>query len=146
MLLLMVETDLDQWRDGGKLLVAGFVQELYGRCVDMTAIGGDFLGARPGQVTALVTGMPGAGADIVGIEQEGIVGMKWLVSPAVFAEQELLEEPGGMGAVPFRRARVRHRLDELVFRGQRGSAALGLISHRKKSLCQVLGEAAGIGE
>ena len=66
-----------------------------------------------------MTGMPGAGADIVGIEQEGVVGVKRLVSRAVFAEQELLEEPGGMGAVPFRRAGVRHRLDQLILGRQR---------------------------
>ena len=84
----------------------------------MPAIGGDFVGARAGQEAALVAGMPGTGADIIGIEQKGVVGMEGLVALAVLAEQELLEEPGGMGAVPFRRAGVRHRLDELVFGAQ----------------------------
>ncbi len=146
MLLLVVEADLHQRRDRGQLVLRGLMEEFHDRCVDMAPVGGDFIGAGPGQMAALVTGVPGAGADIVGIEQEGIVGMKGLVSRAVFAEQELLEEPGGMGAVPFRRARVRHRLDQLILRRQRGGAALGLVSHRKKRFRQILGQAAGIGE
>ena len=66
----------------------------------MPAIGGDFVGARAGQMAALVAGVPGTCADIIGIEQKGVVGMEGLVALAVLAEQELLEEPGGMGAVP----------------------------------------------
>src|SRR5258707_392952 len=80
-------------------------------------------GARAGEVAALVPGVPGAGADVVGIEQEGVIRMVRPVAWTVFAEQELLEEPGGMGAVPFRRAGVRHRLDQLILRREgRGPA------------------------
>ena len=146
MLLLMVEADLDQRRDRGQLVVGSLVKELHGCRVDVTAIGRDFIGARPGQVAALVPGMAGAGGDIVGIEQEGIVGMEGLVSRTVFAEQELFEEPGGMGAVPFRRTCVRHRLDQLILGCQRAGTALGFISHRKKRIRQILSLAAGFGE
>jgi hypothetical protein len=51
-----------------------------------------------------------------------------------------------MGAVPFRRAGVRHRLDQLIFRAQGCGPALGLISHRKKGIREVIGEPPGIGE
>ncbi len=122
----------------------------------MPAVGGDFLGAGAGQMAALVTGVPRSGADIIGIEQEGVIGMERLVPRAVFAEQELLEEPGGMGAVPFRRAGVRHRLDHLIFRSQGGGAAFGLVADRQIGFHQLLGEqilgeqisgeTAGIGE
>ena len=112
----------------------------------MPAVGGDFVGAGAGQVAALVAGMAGAGADIIGIEQEGVVGVKRLVALAVLAEQELLEEPGGMGAVPFRRAGVRHRLDQLILGRQGGGAALGLVTDREEGFHQFLGQAAGIGE
>src|ERR1700681_743151 len=139
MLLLVVEADLDQWRDRGELVLFGLVKKLLCRSIHMPAVGRDFIGAGPSQVAALMTGMAGAGADIIGIEQERIVGMKGLVSRAVFAEQELLEEPGGMGAVPFRRACVRHRLNQLILRRQRSRAALGLVSHRKECFCQILG-------
>ena len=72
--------------------------------------------------------------------------MKGRVALAVFAEQELFEEPGGMGAVPFRRARIRHRLDQLILCRQRIGAALGLVSDRQERFHQILGEATGIGE
>jgi hypothetical protein len=64
----------------------------------------------------------------------------------MFAEQELLEEPGGMGAVPFRRARVRHRLDQLILWGQGGGAAFGLVSDGEEGLDQILGQATQIGK
>jgi hypothetical protein len=51
-----------------------------------------------------------------------------------------------MGAVPFRRTRVRHRLDQLILRRQGSGAALGLVSDRQIGFHQILGEAAGIGE
>ena len=64
----------------------------------------------------------------------------------MLAEQELLEEPGGMGAVPFRRAGVRHRLDQLVFGRQRRGPALGLVADGEIGFDQSLGEGAGIGK
>jgi hypothetical protein len=64
----------------------------------------------------------------------------------VFAEQELLEEPRGMSAVPFRRAGIRHRLNQLVLRGQGRGTALGLATDCEEGFHQILGEAAGIGE
>ena len=118
MLLLVIETDFHQRRDRPERILAGLMKEFHDGRVDMAAIGGDFLGAGAGQMAALVAGVPRSGADIVGIEQEGVIGVKRLVALAVFAEQELLEEPGGMGAVPFGRAGIRHRLDQLILRRQ----------------------------
>jgi hypothetical protein len=51
-----------------------------------------------------------------------------------------------MGAVPFRWAGVRHRLDQLIFRAQRRGATLGLISHPQKGFGEILRESSGIGE
>jgi hypothetical protein len=51
-----------------------------------------------------------------------------------------------MGTVPFRRAGVRHRLDQLILWRQGGGPALGLVPDIKESSHQILGEAAGIGE
>ena len=72
--------------------------------------------------------------------------MEGLVTLAVLAEQELLEEPGGMGAVPFGRTGVRHRLDQLVLGAQGSGPALGLVADRQIGFHQILGEGAGIGE
>jgi len=114
MLLLVVETNLDQRRDRGQLVVAGFTEEFHDRRIDATAIGGDLLSGGPCQIAAPVPGMTGACADVIGIEQEGVVGVVGHISLAVLAQQELLEKPGGMGAVPFGRACVRHGLDQLI--------------------------------
>src|SRR3954447_10649071 len=72
--------------------------------------------------------------------------MEGLVTFAVLAEQELLEEPGGVGAMLFGRAGVRHRLDELVFGAQGSGPALGLAADSQAGFHQILGEGAGIGE
>ena len=146
MLLLVVEADLDQRRQLGEALLAGGLEELDHGGIDMPAIGGDFVGARAGEVAALVAGVPGTGADIIGIEQKRVVGVEGLVALAVLAEQELLEEPGGMGAVPFGRAGVRHRLDQLVLGAQGSGPALGLVADGQIGFHQILGERAGIGE
>ena len=145
-LLLVIETDFDQRHEFGERVLAGLVKEFHDRGVDVPAIGGDLFRARTGEVAALVAGVARTGTDIIGIEQIGIIGMEGLVIPAVLAEQELLEEPGGMGAVPFCRACVWHRLDQLILRGQRGGSALGLVSHREISFRQILGQSARLGE
>ena len=146
MLLLVVEADLDQRHQPGEGVLAGGLEEFHDGRVDMPAIGGDFIGARAGQMAALVAGMAGAGADVIGIEQEGVVGVEDLIALAMLAEQELLEEPGGMGAVPLRRAGVRHRLDQLVLGAQRRGPALGLVPDGQIGFDQSLGEGAGIGK
>ena len=146
MLLLVIETDFHERGNRGQGVLAGSLEKLHHGGVDVPAVGGDFVGAWAGQMTALMAGVARSGADIVGIEQESIIRMKGLVAAAMFAEQELLEELGGMGAVPFRRARIRHRLDQLILWRQGGGAALGLVSDREIRFHQILGEAAGIGE
>ena len=84
--------------------------------------------------------------NIIGIEQKRVVGVERLVALAVLAEQELLEEPGGMGAMPFGRAGVRHRLDQLILGAQGGGPAFGLAPDGQIGLYQILGEGAGIGK
>jgi hypothetical protein len=93
-----------------------------------------------------VAGVPRSGADIVGIEQKSVVGVKRPVALAMLAEQELLEEPGGMGTVPFRGAGVGHRLDQLILWREGGGPTLGLVPDVAEGFHQILGEAAGIGE
>ena len=81
MLLLVIEADLDQRHQLGEGVLAGGLEEFHHGGIDMPAIGGDFVGARAGQMAALVAGMPRAGADIIGIEQEGVVGVERPDSP-----------------------------------------------------------------
>ena len=85
MLLLVVEADLDQRRDGAQLVVTGFTEEFHHRRIDVTAIGRDLVGGGPGQIAAPVPGVTGSGADVIGIEQEGVVGVIGHISLAVLA-------------------------------------------------------------
>ena len=146
MLLLVIEADFDK---GCQFLQRGLGRILekshHGR-VDMPAIGCDVFDAGAGQQTARVAGVPGTGADIVGIEEIGVVRVKRLVAFAMFAKQELLEEPGGVRPVPFRRARIRHRLYDLIFRAKGRGAPFGLAADGQVGFHQILGQRAGIGE
>jgi hypothetical protein len=140
-----VEADLDQRRDLAKLVLAGVAEECHDGSVDMFSIGADLIGARTGDIAAVIAGMAWAGADVIGIEQEGEVRVKGPVARTVLAEHELLPEPGGVRPVPFRRARVRHGLDLLILRRQRCGPALGLVADVEKRVFQPLGKAAQIG-
>ena len=70
MLLLVIEADLDQRHQLPERVLAGLVKEFHHGGIDMPAIGGDLVGARTGQMAALVAGVARAGADIIGIEQD----------------------------------------------------------------------------
>ena len=61
-------------------------------------------------------------------------------------QQELLEKPGGVRAMPFRRTGVRHRLHDLILRAERGRTALGLAPDGEIGFHQILGQRGGIGE
>ena len=111
MLLFVIQAHFHQRQQFRQSVRVGGLEKFHHGGIDVAAIGGDFVGARAGQMAALVAGVTRSGADVIGVEQIGIVRVEGLVAPAVLAEQELFEEPGGMGAVPFRRARIRHRLD-----------------------------------
>src|SRR5258708_626009 len=65
MLLLVVETDLYQRRDRGQGFVPCLMKEFHDGRIDMTAVGGDFLGAWTREMAALVTGVAWAGADVI---------------------------------------------------------------------------------
>jgi hypothetical protein len=145
-LLLVIEADLDQRGELRQALLVGSLEELDHGGIDMPAIGADLVCARTGQVAALVAGVPGTCADVIGIKQKRVVGVEGLVAHAVLAEQELLEKPGGMGAMPFGRTGVRHRLDQLVLRAQGAGPPLGLIPDGQIGFHQILGEGAGIGK
>ncbi len=68
MLLLVVEADLHQRDQFYEAVLIGSLEEPDHGGIDMPAIGGDFIGARAGQVAALVAGVPRSGGDVIGIE------------------------------------------------------------------------------
>ena len=146
MLLFMIEAGFDQRHELRQHFVVRVVEEFNDRGIDVPAIGGDLLGTRPRDVAALGAGISRAGADVIGVEQEGVIGMERHVAGTVLAEQELLPEPRGMGAVPFRRTGVRHRLHHLIFWRERLRASLRFAPNGEKCLRQSAGQRSGTGK
>ena len=78
--------------------------------------------------------MARTGGDIIGVEQEGEALVEDLITCVIRLDQKGLEKPGRVRAMPFGRARVRHRLDRLILRRQRRRAPLGLAAHPPERL------------
>ncbi|MCY1303951.1 hypothetical protein D9M70_536830 [compost metagenome] len=87
--------------------------------VDVRAIGPHPGQRRSRQQTALRPRLARAEGFVIGIEQVGEGGIERAVVRCVRGEQKGLEEPGGMGQVPFGRAGIGHRLDDHVLLAER---------------------------
>src|SRR5262249_59422926 len=101
MLLFMVEADFDQGSYASPHVLARRLEEFHHGRIDMPAIGGDLLGAGTGDMAALMAGVAGAGADIIGVVQKRLGRVEWHVSRTKLAVHKLLGEPRGGSAVPF---------------------------------------------
>ena len=104
------------------------------RRIDVRAIRRHFRRARPRDHPALRARMPRPCRDVIGIEQIGEALVERPIARRKPAQQKLFEEPRDMGAMPFGRARIRHRLDHLVFGRQQRGAPLGFRPHRPKGI------------
>ena len=112
MLLLVLQADLDDRRQIVEIFRV--CDQLRDRRIDMGAIVGDFGHRRPRDQAALRTRLPGTGGDIIRIVEKGEALIEDAIGLEMRPQQELLEEPCHMRAMPFGRARVGHRLDDLV--------------------------------
>ncbi len=124
-LLLMVKAELDQRRrfSPGDGVQGG--DELRHRCVDMGAISPDLGDAGARDEAALGPRMARAHRLVIGIEEIGVSRIENAIAGEVRRQQEGLEEPAGMGAMPLGRADIGHRLDRLVFGRERFSEGVG---------------------
>ena len=80
---------------------------------------------RAGRRAALGPGVSGADRLVVRVEDVAVGRVEGRVPGEARIEQERLEEPRGVAAVPLGRADVGHRLDRLVLGGERGRQRLG---------------------
>src|SRR5437016_8000599 len=62
--------------------------------------------------------MHGAGGVVVGIEKVSVLRNGIPISRHPLFQNEGFKKPGGMGEMPLRRADVRHRLNDTIFRRQ----------------------------
>ena len=118
-LLFMLQTELEQWLElgpGGGL--GGVDQRLHCR-VDVGAKGQDLVARRAGEQPALGTRLARAERLVIGIKEKAVALVEDAVGPTVRHEQQGLEEPAGVGEVPFGWAGIGHGLHALVLRRQR---------------------------
>ena len=91
----------------------------------MGAVGEDGVEGRAGEGGAeFFLGHVAEGV-VVAVEEPVEVGMEGLVGGDELAEDEGLEEPAGVGEVPFDWAGLGTGLDHEVFRGERGTEFFG---------------------
>ena len=110
-LLLVVYPELDERTHR---LVRRRMEEPVHGLVHVGPVAPDVGGPGTGQKTSLGSRMSGADRFVVGVEEEPVGRVERAVADLMGAEQERLEEPTGVGPVPFGRADVGHRLDRLI--------------------------------
>ena len=87
------------------------------RSIDVAVTKG-FCDRRPRDQAAQVAPMHVAGGIIIGVEKIGVLRNVRLVSRHPNFQHERLEKPARVREVPFRRAHIRHRLHDAIFRLQ----------------------------
>ena len=103
----------------GPRSVVAAVDQLVHRAVDVRAVARDLLDRRPREQAALRTGMTRTDRLVVRVEEVPEVGIEGAYPASVRLEEERLEEPGRVTAVPLGRAHVGHRLNDLVLGTER---------------------------
>jgi hypothetical protein len=137
MLLLVMQSDLDD-RGHRFEIVRGLDQRGHGR-VDVGAVRGRFNDTRPRYKAALRPLLPRARRHVIRVEQIGEALVEHAIARYERTQQKMLEEPGHVGAVPLDRARVRHRLHDLILGAERRGAALRLSAHRAEGVEPITG-------
>ena len=85
-LLLVIEADFHQRSEARQGGVIGLMEEFDHRGIDVPAIGRHFFGTGAGQMASLGASVARAGADIIGIEQIGVVRMERTITQTMLAE------------------------------------------------------------
>ena len=134
MLLLVLQAQFDERRGLVPYRLAGLLDQAQHRRGDMVAIGADRIDRRARQKPALRARVTRPGRLVIGIEQIGKGRIEHPVSRVERPKQKGLEEPAGMGEMPFRRADVGHRLDRLVLGRQVGGERLGFPADRREAV------------
>src|ERR1700680_1759052 len=100
----------------------------------MRAVCSNFSAIRPRELAASRPRVPGPGGHVIGVEEICKPLIEDSISREMRTEQELLEKPCRMRAVPFCGARIGHRLHHLILGAKWRGPALGLRAHGTKGL------------
>jgi hypothetical protein len=134
MLLFVLQAQFDEGRGLMPHRRAGLINQPQHRRADMVAIGADRIDRRARQKPAFRPWVAWPGRLVIGIEQISEGRIEHPVSRVERPEQKGLEEPTGVGEMPFCRADVGHRLDRLVLGREVGGARLGFPADRGEAV------------
>ena len=108
----------------------------------------DVLAIRPREQAALRTRVARAGGHIIRVEEVSEALVEHAIAGETRRQQELLQEPCRMRAVPFGRAGIGHRLHHLILRCEQRGAAFGFRSDRAEGITPDgawIGRCSGLG-
>src|SRR5439155_6459365 len=129
MLLLVMQPDLENTQHFRQLRVLRALEQSLDGRVDMGAEGGNAFAVRPREEPPPRPRVARPGGDVIGIEEIRELLVEDPITGKMGDQDELLEEPRRVRAMPFGRAGVRHRLHQLVLGAQGSGAMLGLRAH-----------------
>ena len=135
-LLLVLQPQFEQRRRRGPGVGAGIGDESTQGLIHVRAVGVHLGQPRPRQQAALRPRVARAERFVVGIEEMEEARIERPVARRMRPQHHRLEEPGGMGQVPFGRAGVGHGLDALVLGRQRRGERQAVRPHAGQSLGQ----------
>src|SRR5262245_58117567 len=141
MLLLVMQPDLENAQHFRQLRVLRALEQSLDAGVDMSAERGNAFAVGPRDESPLRPRVARPGRDVVGIEEISELPVEDPITGKTRDQEELLEKPGRVRAMPFGRARIRHRLHYLVLGAQGSGATLGLRAHPAEGIAP---ERAGI--
>ena len=95
---------------------------------------GHVVAIRARDQPALRSGVARAGGEIIGVEEISEPLIEYAIAGEARTQQELLQKPGGMRAMPLGRAGIGHRLHHLVLGGERCCAAFGFRANDAESV------------
>jgi hypothetical protein len=125
-LLLVVEAQLDGVGELVERAVVEAGHQVTHPGVDVAAVEAHVVGPGPADHAPLGSGVARPDGLVVAVEEEPVVVLERREPLLVVGQDEGLEEPGDMGAVPLGRRHVGHRLDRLVLGRERRREALGV--------------------
>ena len=97
------------------LLRKALLEQFFQMLIHMLSVASHFRNGWPAHEPALGTQYPVAERVVVTIEQEGEVGVEFLVVLEIRPQDQLLEKPRRVRDVPFRRRNVDDRLRNVIF-------------------------------
>jgi hypothetical protein len=134
MLLLVMQADLEDAGHLGPVRILRDRKQPLDRFIDVGTEGRHVVAIRPREQPPSRTRMARAGRNIIRVEEIREALVEHAVAGKTRRQQELLQKPGRMRAMPFGRTGIGHRLHHLVLGAQKPGATFGFRAHRAKGI------------